>query len=85
MQNAIITGFDERACMCCGGLMITFNGETKPYTGDFKLIENSSDIGISDKASFPIYVKLNWKADTTNPCHRIRITKMVRIKNRSSN
>ena len=78
MKDAIITGFDARMCICCGGLMITFNGETRPYIGEFKLIENSGDIGIKEDDRFPIYVKVDWKEDTTNVCNHIFITRIVR-------
>ena len=56
--NVVITGFDLRMCACCGGLMINFDEETKPYNGDFKLIENSSDLGISENDNFPIYARV---------------------------
>ena len=79
MHDAIITGSDMRACICCGGLMITFNGESKPYTGDFRLISNSAaDIGITQADTFPIYVNVDWKEDTTNVCNHILITRIVR-------
>lgn len=80
MNDAIITGPDFRACICCGGLMITFNGETRPYTGDFRLIntDNSVDLGITNNDTFPIYVKVDWKEDTTNVCHDITITRVAR-------
>ena len=58
--NAVITGFDSRGCPCCGGLMITFNGETKPYTGTFFLINNNpADLGISDNQTFPFLVRVD--------------------------
>ena len=79
MNDAIITGADMRMCPCCGGLMITFNGESKPYTGDFKLVENGADLGITDKDTFPIYVKVDWKADTTNICNHIIITRLKKL------
>jgi len=79
MNNAIITGADARMCPCCGGLMITFNGETRPYTGDYKLIENSSDLGITAKDSFPMYVKIDWKVDSTKTCNHIIITRWKRL------
>lgn len=61
LDNATLTGFDQRMCPCCGGLMITFTGETKPYTGAFFLIENSaSEFGITAADTFPIYVKVAW-------------------------
>ncbi len=78
MSNAIITGPDVRVCICCGGLMITFNGETKPYSGDFKLVDNVSDLKLTDKDTFPLYVKVDWKADATNVCEHIIITRMAR-------
>lgn len=78
MNDAIITGSDARMCVCCGGLMITFNGETKPYTGDFKLINNGAATGITEKDAFPVYVKVDWKADTTNVCNGIIITRIAR-------
>ena len=81
MNDAIITGSDVRACICCGGLMITFNGEARTYTGDFRLIENSGDIGISENDRFPIYVKVDWKEDTTNVCKHILITRISRQQN----
>ena len=52
--NAVITGFDQRMCICCGGLMVSFDGEAQPYTGNFKLIENSNELGISYNEQFPI-------------------------------
>ena len=78
MNEAIITGADMRACPCCGGYMISFNGETTPYAGDFKLIENGSEFGITEKDIFPLYVKVDWKTDTTNACHNIIITRLAR-------
>lgn len=78
MNDAIITGSDVRTCICCGGLMITFDGETRPYTGDFRLIQNSADIGITEKDKFPIYVKVDWSVNTNNVCNQIIITRIAR-------
>ena len=78
MTEAIITGSDARMCICCGGLMITFNGETRQYTGDFKLVTNGTDLGITDNDRFPIYLKVDWKTDTTTVCNRIIITRSTR-------
>ncbi|MEO8415283.1 MAG: hypothetical protein ABI472_16610 [Ginsengibacter sp.] len=78
-SEAIITGYDFRACVCCGGLMITFDGEPKPYTGVFRLIGNSAaDIGISLTDTFPINVKVDWKEDTSNYCNHMLITRIAR-------
>ncbi len=80
MNDAILTGFDSRMCPCCGGLMITFNGETKPYTGEFFLIENDpSEFAINNNSSFPINVKVDWQSDTTKCSgNMIKITKFAR-------
>jgi hypothetical protein len=40
MAKGIITGYDMRMCPCCGGLMLTFTDKTKPYEGDFFLVDN---------------------------------------------
>lgn len=64
-EDAIITGWDYRKCMCCGGLMITFANDPKPYSADFKLISNpNQDLGISDSTTFPMNVKVVWEKDT---------------------
>jgi hypothetical protein len=79
MTSAIITGWDMSMCACCGGLMINFDGEMRPYKGDFKLIENLTDLDIDQKETFPIYVKVLW-ADVPNKCSNrfVRIEKLVR-------
>lgn len=79
MSDAIITGYDGRMCACCGGLMITFNGETQPYQGDFKLIDNSSDFNIKPNDTFPIYIKVDWTSDP-NKCFEnyIKVTRLKR-------
>lgn len=58
--DAVITGYDPRLCACCGELMINFKGETRPFIGDFKLIDNSVDLGIGSSEKFPVYVKVDW-------------------------
>jgi hypothetical protein len=58
--------------------MITFNGEPKPYVGEYKLISNTGDLGINQKDSFPIYVKVEWKNDNTSVCPHIIITRIER-------
>ena len=78
--DAVITGNNQALCPCCGGLMINFNGETRPYTGDFKLIQNTdAELGISANDTFPLYVKVSW-TPLSGGCGatRITITKLVR-------
>jgi hypothetical protein len=79
MSNAVITGYDIRMALCTGGLMINFNGETEPYQGDFKLIDNSSELGINYDDDFPIYVAVDWISDSSK-CfgNYIKVTRLKR-------
>ena len=78
-SNAVITGFDQRTCVCCGGLMINFNGETKSYTGQFYLVDNDlSGLGIPSNSTFPILVTVEWKALDKCSGQYIEITKLAR-------
>ena len=67
MNNAVITGYDQRTCAsCCGGLMINFLDSTKPYSGNFHDVQNSAaSVGISNSDTFPIYLKVNWDTAIT--------------------
>ena len=78
MNDAIITGSDPRMCVCCGGLMITFTNDPRPYAADYKHIENVADLGLTEKDTFPIYVKVDWKIDTKSACKPIIITRFKR-------
>ncbi len=76
-SNAVITGFDQRACVCCGGLMINFNEEAKPYIGQFYLVDNDlSGFGVANTSSFPIYVNVEWTALEKCSGQFINITKL---------
>lgn len=78
-NNGIITGFDARTCPTCGGLMITFSTDPKPYSADFRLIANDpQNLAISETAAFPIYVNVDWKEDSAYAGKRIRITRLSR-------
>ena len=72
MSDATITGYDQRLCVCCGGLMVKFN------ESEFRLIANSEELGISQNENFPINVKVDWKEDSGNPCNKIIITRFAR-------
>ena len=78
--DAVITGSDARVCACCGGLMLTFNGETHPYTGTFFLIDNNpAELGIGNNESFPLLVKVDTsKSSVTCFNHFVHITKLER-------
>jgi hypothetical protein len=79
-RAAVITGFDARKCACCCGLMINFEGNTLPYTGDFYLIDNSGDLGLPNNATFPIYATVSYTL-LSNTCNKhIHINSFRRIK-----
>jgi hypothetical protein len=79
MNDGIITGYDLRKCMCCSGPMITFTNDPKPYSAEFRLIDNEDFLGISADDKFPIYLKVDWKANAGNSCNRIIITRFKRL------
>ncbi len=59
MSNGVITGWDPRMCMCCGGYYINIDSST--YR--FYRLPDGSKIDL-ENPTFPIYVKLDWaKAD----------------------
>lgn len=77
MSKAVITGFDDRMCICCGGLMINFEGETTPYQGDFYNLTNSpAELGIDSTTVFPMHIKADWIK--TNNCNG-RVIKITRF------
>ena len=79
LQDGVITGFDQRACVCCGGLMISFGNKTEPDASQFFLIDNDpSEFGISGTSTFPVYVKAAWTLTTKCAGQHIKITKLVR-------
>ncbi len=79
-RAAVITGYDGRKCACCGGLMINFENITQSYTGDFYLIDNSSDLGLAN-ATFPLYASVTYTV-SSNTCggKHIHVNSFKRIK-----
>jgi len=77
--SAIITGYDPRNCGCCGGLMVTFTADPRPFGSDFKLIDNTADLGLSSTEIFPLYVKINYES-LPDKCggNHLNVTKLVR-------
>lgn len=64
--EAIITGYDARRCMCCGGYMLTLSSDPEKY-GEAYFQWNSTQefdgLDLEDN-DFPIYVKIDY---TINP------------------
>ncbi|WP_462222485.1 hypothetical protein [Ferruginibacter sp.] len=80
LLKAIVTGFDARACPCCGGFMINFDGETQPYKGNFFLIDNTAaELKISATENFPINVNVDTsKSSMTCGTNFVHINKLER-------
>jgi hypothetical protein len=65
-NNAIITGYDLRACACCGGLLINFDSVAHSYQGPFYDCDNEpASLGIDSTTVFPVYLKVNWHFDSS--------------------
>lgn len=80
-QKAIITGYDMRKCACCGGLMVTFSNDSKPYSSDFVLVESlPKGSTINENTKFPVNVCIKYeKIETSCGTVKIKITEMVII------
>lgn len=64
MTDAVITGYDLRACACCGGLLINFENKPEKYSGTYYLIdEMPANSGITETTKFPLYVKVQYTLD----------------------
>jgi hypothetical protein len=79
ISDAIITGYDIRACVCCGGLMVNFTNDPKPYSGVFNLVnELPVNSGIDNNTKFPVYVKITWKY-STKQCGSTKFMDVLKI------
>ena len=59
--------------------MVNLDGEPQPYSGNFKLIDNSNELGIDYNEPFPIYVDIQWEL-LPGKCNGnyIKVKKLVR-------
>ena len=79
LTDAIITGFDLRDCICCGGLMVSFVNNPIPYSGEFYLVNDlPKDSGIDNNTKFPLYVKISWK-DNSNVCGGTKFIDILKL------
>ncbi len=80
--KAIITGYDMRKCACCGGLMLTFSNDSKPYSSDFVLIEGlPNGTSINESTTFPLNVCVKYeKQESSCGTVKIKVTDLV-VKN----
>jgi hypothetical protein len=73
--NGIITGLDLRACPCCGGYFIKIDSTTY----DFTSLPPNANFTL-ENATFPIYVNLDWRPDTTSCGNYIDITRIEKVR-----
>ena len=60
--EAVLLGYDNRNCDCCGGLMISFLPQPDLFPDQFKLIGNlPSNTGLNDSTVYPLKVLVKWK------------------------
>ncbi len=72
-SKGIITGFDYRKCMCCGGWFI----EIEDSTWRFDQVPEGSTVNL-DSVDFPFKVYLDWKEkDPKCLGDEIVVTRMV--------
>lgn len=82
MQNAIITGFDARRCLCCGGFMVTFSDNPTPYEADYyqwRPTDEEQNFGVTHASHFPLRVKISFQpkaSDCVASLGEIFITEM---------
>ena len=72
-SDGVITGYDYRKCICCGGWFIVIQDST--YR--FKEIPKDGILYLNNE-TFPLTVELDWKK-STEPCIGDEIT-VVRIR-----
>jgi hypothetical protein len=79
ISDAVITGYDARDCICCGGLMINFNNDTIPYSGTYYLVnELPAKPVIDNNTKFPLYVRVTWKYSARN-CGGIKFVDIKKL------
>ena len=69
-HQAIISGFDPRACSCCGGLVINFDGDSIMFRGQWYLVKNdAATLGITASSPFPLHATVTYDVDPAPPCN----------------
>jgi hypothetical protein len=74
-SNGTITGPDYRMCACCGGYYIVI--DTATY--DFDSLPKDANFSLKN-ATYPIYVKLDWKKNPTGCGNYIDIIRIEKTK-----
>jgi len=81
MNNAQITGYDLRLCVCCGGYVVTIDNVPNPNGSTFFLAgQFPSNFVLDANPTYPVAIKLDWQTDTAK-CYGNYI-KILRIAKR---
>jgi len=76
-SDAVITGFDNTECFCCGGFIVNIINNP-PYSDNFLARDLPAGSNISASSDFPVYVKIAWQPDTTDCERHIIITQLIK-------
>ena len=60
MGEGVITGFDPRDCVCCGGLLINLNSNSTDVVTDstYQIDHVPANFPIDANTVFPVYIRL---------------------------
>jgi len=81
-SHGVITGYDLGTCATCGGLKIVIKDDTAKNPPPFyRINETLTQLGISETASFPINVDLNWQHQTGVENSNYIIVSQIKVDN----
>jgi hypothetical protein len=79
-NDAIITGYDQRLCGFCGGLMVTLSDNPNPYEEPFFQWEpEPGRFDFVDEGNFPLFVQLKYDSLPDRMGNWIEVKKMEEI------
>jgi hypothetical protein len=66
MGKGVITGFDQRDCACCGGLLINLNSASTALYSDstYQVDQVPDNFYIDTDTGFPVFIKLDYYRNT---------------------
>lgn len=75
--KGVITGYDFRECICCGGWLINLNSDsTELYTVDTRYIDKYPDNLVLDSTTvFPVFIRLDYTNSAANCGQAIDISR----------
>ena len=66
MGEGVITGFDQRDCACCGGLLINLNSGSAEMFNDstYQIDKVPGNFDIDVNSNFPVFINLDYQKTT---------------------